>query len=1020
MRLHALELTGFGPFRETQRVDFDAFGDDGVFLISGRTGAGKSSILDGVSFALYGSVPRYDGGEKRLRSDHSALTDPTEVRLEFTIGDARWRVTRAPEYDRPAKRGGGLTTEPARAVLEERVDGVWVGRAAKPRDVGVALGDMLGLGAQQFQQVILLAQNKFSRFLLAPGDERQALLRTLFGTRRFEQYRDDLEQRRRDAQKMLDGAAAQARTLLELAERMVEEQRDESGLDPDGSGAGAGAGAGADEPGGATGAAAGDLASRREALLVAVDRADYRIEQAAAELARADAAHRAAADAHAALVERDKQGRERAAVRERLAALEERAPERARDRERLDRARAAEALRAPVDAVERAETRLREADAAVAAALAAWTDAGGEASLDIVARIAELTAEIARAEDAAALERAQPSLCARRDAAAAAVAAADAALAQLDAQLALVPAQAHEIDDQTAVARAGAARQGDLRARRDDLAEALEAAREAAVLAERSVAAEQEHHAASAAAAAAAVAVTDLLQRRLAGHAGELAAALVDGQPCAVCGATAHPAPALAGADPVTDDDLLSAERARDAAGAAATDAAEQARAARERVSAARARAGGRDAAEVAEALAAVQTELDAADAAARVLDDLTRRRAELDDLVAVAQAERAALVERRAADRDEHAALAADAARAETVIASARGDHPSVAARLADADAERGRAQRFADARATHDECERAADAARADCAARLAESDLASIDAVRTALLPAAEIAALDARLARDAADLTATRARLLDLELAATGDDVTAEGLADSERHLAEADTARTAAIAARRGAELAAEALRDLSQRVDEAAAEVEGVADRASAVTRLADTVAGRAPNTLKMDLETFVLAAELEEIVAAANVRLSEMSSGRYTLHHSDARAARGRASGLGIEVLDAHTGRLRSPQSLSGGETFLASLALALGLGEVVTSRAGGIRLDTLFVDEGFGSLDPETLELAMRTLDELRAGGRTVGVISHVEAMKEQLPAQLIVEATPQGPSIIRQDVSAGVRRV
>ena len=114
-----------------------------------------------------------------------------------------------------------------------------------------------------------------------------------------------------------------------------------------------------------------------------------------------------------------------------------------------------------------------------AIALAAWTDAGGEASLDIVARIAELTAEIARAEDAAALERAQASLCARRDDAAAAVAAADAALAELDAQLALVPAQAHEIDDQTAVARAGAARQGDLRARRDDLAEALEAAREA-------------------------------------------------------------------------------------------------------------------------------------------------------------------------------------------------------------------------------------------------------------------------------------------------------------------------------------------------------------------------------------------------------------------------------------------------------------------------------------------------------------------------------------------------------------
>ena len=135
------------------------------------------------------------------------------------------------------------------------------------------------------------------------------------------------------------------------------------------------------------------------------------------------------------------------------------------------------------------------------------------------------------------------------------------------------------------------------------------------------------------------------------------------------------------------------------------------------------------------------------------------------------------------------------------------------------------------------------------------------------------------------------------------------------------------------------------------------------------------------------------------------------MSSGRYTLRHSDAKQARGAASGLSIEVLDAHTGRLRSPQSLSGGETFLASLALALGLAEVVTSRAGGIRLDTLFIDEGFGSLDPETLELAMRTLDELRAGGRVVGVISHVEAMKDQIPAQLVVEATPEGPSVVRQ---------
>ena len=522
MRLHTLELTGFGPFRETQRVDFDAFGDDGVFLISGRTGAGKSSILDGVSFALYGTVPRYDGGEKRLRSDHSALTDPTEVRLEFTIGDTRWRVTRSPEYDRPAKRGGGLTTEIARAVLEEQVDGVWVGRAAKPRDVGVALGEMLGLGAQQFQQVILLAQNKFSRFLLAPGDERQTLLRALFGTRRFEQYRDDLEQRRREAQKTLAGATTQTETLLDLAERMVEEQtRNAAGGDEvpgaavgralggaevgagDGGGSGADSGAEADVDsgsdvgsgadsgayGGSVDPGAGDMSPRRAALIVAVSRADYRIEQAAAVLANAEGAHRDALAEHGALVERDKQGRERAAVRTRLAELEARAPERAVERERLERARAAEALRAPIDAVERADTQRRAAEDAAAGALAEWTASGGEASIDIAARIDELTAELARWEDAGALERAQVPLLARRDAAAAAVADADVALAQLDAQLALIPAQARDLDDAIAEARAGAARQGDLRVRRDELAVQHAAAGEAAALAERSAAA---------------------------------------------------------------------------------------------------------------------------------------------------------------------------------------------------------------------------------------------------------------------------------------------------------------------------------------------------------------------------------------------------------------------------------------------------------------------------------------------------------------------------------------------------
>ena len=225
------------------------------------------------------------------------------------------------------------------------------------------------------------------------------------------------------------------------------------------------------------------------------------------------------------------------------------------------------------------------------------------------------------------------------------------------------------------------------------------------------------------------------------------------------------------------------------------------------------------------------------------------------------------------------------------------------------------------------------------------------------------------------------------------------------------LADAEALWRSAVTARAQAEQRADVLADAAARAEFAYDAIAELAAEVAVIERLAHTVSGRAPNTRRMKLETFVLAAELEEIVAAANVRLGEMSGERYSLQHSDALAARGAASGLGLEVLDRYTGRPRPAQSLSGGETFLASLALALGLAEVVTGRAGGITLDTLFIDEGFGALDAETLDVAMRTLDELRQGGRTVGVISHVEAMKEQLPAQLLVEVTPEGWSAVRQ---------
>ncbi|MCM3695561.1 AAA family ATPase [Microbacterium oleivorans] len=993
MKLHRLELTGFGPFRERQTVDFDAFDDDGLFLISGRTGAGKSSILDGVSFALYGSVPRYEGGDRRLRSDHSFLTDPTEVRLEFTVGGTRWRVTRAPEYERPAKRGGGLTLEPARAELEEWVDDAWIGRAAKQREVGIALDEVLGLSAQQFQQVILLAQNKFSRFLLAGNAERQQLLRTLFGTRRFEGYKDALEDRRREAQKRLDDSGARVRTLLDVAEREITAHA----LHP---------ADGGDAPVDA------DLLGRKAAVERAVARAEYRVEARGNERALATTRAEVAVSEHRRLLEVAQRLADLQTARGDLAAREAQAPEIDVLRAQVGRARAAEALRAPVETAARAAGEWTVAQQTRQTAEDEWVAAGGSAADDLDAVIEDLTGRIARAQDAAEAERSAATLTDAQRLRREELEKVEDALRDLDAALAAVPERRRQAAADLAQTRAVADRHDDLSTARGDLAPRLDAARSLERLTPAAAAAEAAYAEANARSASASAHVGELLRRRLRGYAGELAASLVDGEPCAVCGATAHPRPATHDTAHVTDDDLAAAERARDTAAVAERDAAKAAAAAREAVAAATASSGGRDVDDLVTALEGLDAELAAARAARDRLDGLTRAVEHIDALEAAALGEATQLRRRAGALREEIAAAETVLETAQRAVAAARGEHESVAARIAADEEHRLLATRLLDLRRTERTRREAAHLAQRDRDERLEASVFDAPADVLDALLPADEATRLAERIEAHAAGLAAAQARTLELELASVDETLDLDAVAAAADAATAADDARTAAIAAEADAASAAAGLRDLLARIETAAEAVATQAEDAAAVTRLADTVAGRAPNTMKMDLETFVLAAELEEIVAAANLRLSEMSSGRYTLRHSDARQARGAASGLSIEVLDAHTGRLRSPQSLSGGETFLASLALALGLAEVVTSRAGGIRLDTLFIDEGFGSLDPETLELAMRTLDELRAGGRVVGVISHVEAMKDQIPAQLVVEATPEGPSVVRQE--------
>lgn len=998
MRLHRLELAGFGPFREAQTVDFDAFAGDGIFLIAGRTGAGKSSVLDGVTFALYGGVPRYDGAERRLRSDHCTPDDPTRVTVEFTAAERRWRVTRSPEYERPKQRGTGMTTEPHRAQLDELVDGQWIGRAARPVDVARELDEILGLNQQQFLQVILLAQNRFAEFLLAKNDERQRLLRRLFGTRTYEGYQAALEQRRKDAEHALTAAGDGVELLLGEAERLLS--------------AGELAGAG-DGP--------GSLPARLDSAAVGVQRAVYRADTLARERDEADAAHRAAETAHAAAKTlRDKQER-RTRSRAALAALEAAEPKVADDRLVLARALAAESLRAYLEAAADAAHAATVADEHVAGRWEEWraTDAAAETdSVDSLTTLIEsLTGDLAVWDAADRTERELAGMDAQLAAARRTGSEFEQALDALDLARSAFPARIAEIDAELPVAQSAAGGRDAAVLRRDALIDRLAAAREAERLTVAARDAEAVYLAASGSHDTARAEVTALLRARLAGHAGELAAQLVDGEPCVVCGATAHPAPAEPSDRPVSDDEIASAEQERDAAALAESAAADAARVARDALASARARAGGDGVEALSESLDAAEAEVIAADEAVGVRDRLIAERADLLSAEAEARSEREKLAGELALLRERIAALVSETDAARKIVDDARAEFASVAERIAHARATRTIAASLVEAIALAEAARSSAVRAARELEARVTTSVFSDIADAESALRTSAERSALDESVREHDVALRAERDRLRELELDLAGEPEDAVDVTAAAEALATAREAWSAAVDRAAHAAQTSERIADLVARAVASHDGIAGLADEHAVVARLANTLNGRAPNTHRMTLESFVLAAELEEIVEAANLRLSDMSSGRYRLQHSDALAARGAASGLGLEIMDAHTGLARPAQSLSGGETFLASLALALGLAEVVTARAGGVRLDTLFIDEGFGSLDDDTLELAMRTLDELRQGGRTVGLISHVAAMKEQIPAQLAVVATPHGPSTIAQAVVTAI---
>ncbi|MEU2673722.1 SMC family ATPase [Streptomyces sp. NPDC007164] len=1044
MRLHRLTITAFGPFGTTQTIDFDALSSAGLFLLHGPTGAGKTSVLDAVCYALYGAVPgaRQSPGTS-LRSDHAPAELATGIALELTVGGRRLELTRSPAQPRPKKKGSGFTTEKAQSRLREYdPDEGWRALSRSHQEIGEEITQLIGMSREQFCQVVLLPQGDFARFLRADAEARGKLLGRLFDTRRFAAVEERLAELRRGAETRV---RAGDERVLAVAQRIAQ----------------AAGPAGREAPlpdiqPGEPGLAEGVLEWAATARSGARERLDIAACVLATAEGRQSAAHQALDSERelAALQQRYEETRRRAAV------LEDRRPDRDRYHERLARARKADLVAPALDLRDEAERAYRLScqarDRARAELPGTLADAGAEQLAELERRLRQ---ELGGLEAAKRAELRSAAIDAERAGLERQARADEELIREAEVWLADWESSREGLRARIEAAQEAATHAEQLAGRLEPARARLDAARRRDALADRVSAAAERLALAREDAATAHESWLELRERRLRDIAAELAAELVDGEDCKVCGSPAHPNPARAAdghVDRATEERALDAHRRADQA---RTHADRELGVVREQHAAARAAAQSavpqpRDGADAADPAASARVTGSAAAGSAGpppaagtgsiaagpagTVPDADPTVAELGALVdrltgmhveayrtaagmhaareALAAAEREQaerlegrqLAERRAAARTSlREGLDREQAALEAELTAVRGESGSVAEHAALLERRVGLLAAAAEAvraEETAAEHRKEADDRLADAAFR------AGFDTPRAAaetLLPDAEQRELQRLVDAWQSEAAAVADRLAETETRAA-----------AERPPAAVDAARTAYDTAERLLRDASAALAAARERCAElgrlsrrAADEVRGLGplrEEYDRVARLAGLTAGTsADNERKMRLESYVLAARLEQVAAAATARLRRMSSGRYTLVHSDARTG-GRRSGLGLHVVDAWTGRERDTATLSGGETFFASLALALGLADVVTDEAGGVRLDTLFIDEGFGSLDDQTLDEVLDVLDSLRERDRSVGIVSHVADLRRRIPAQLEVVKERHGSAV------------
>lgn len=1041
MRILRLTMDAVGPFPGHEVIDFEAFSDAGRFLLSGPTGAGKSTIIDAIVFALYGKVSGgRDSSDSRIRSRYANEQAKTEVELIFSTSSGNYKVRRQPAYERVKKNGKGVTKQNAKAwlfKLDEQLREVSE-PLTKTSDVGTEITRIVGLSREQFTQTVVLPQGKFAQFLRSTSKDRQDLLQELFGTAIFEDLQLDLVERARKVKKNQEALDATLRANLGVLASLLDEAPQ---LDP--------ARCLVYEPVPEVDCEFDPLEtawdSRFESLTPWLEhnqrcanlevsalreqedklRSEFASQR---DLAARQERYLALTKEHEQLVAQGPAQRQRLSQIQALQALSDLKPwheqlKQAQDQQAVAQRQLSQALALEqLESDERAQAVLQPLDYRGAQAL----------SVQLTAQVAALNPQVELEAGLAGRRRDLQTKTQAHESASAKLAQGRERENQLPTQIASKQELLEQLNEQAAtlptaqLAQEQAAQTLKLAKAHEQLVEDQQQALklQQLVALELKQASQKHKH---------------MLEQWLSQSALNLAQNLVDGAPCPVCGATEHPAPATQGGENISQEQLDQAlEEVNEAqeelsqASERVTKLAAQLEAQPCQLSPAQARE------QLQEAKAALTAAQQASEQASSCKAQIAKLNAQLEALRADNQAAQARL----AGDAKE-IQLLGEKIDADAASLSCEG-FESVAAQVEYLRQLAAGLEQLAKAGQELDQCQKRAQQAADSFAVQWAQAsaNFAELDSAKPAVPAPTDPAETEPTQAEPTQD---TSANVQDGYAQACQDfaGLDLDALKATSASYEKSLSINQAALAELEGIELTPPPLEQTQGQLEQAQAKTQACQTYASTWQAFAGQVnaqlaklnellarrskasdkdgqllalasAANGDNQARLTLSAWVLQAHFRQVLVFANERLGVIGAGRYELINVDSEEdTRQQKQGLGLAVVDHLSGTTRSPRTLSGGESFYVSLALALALADVVATQNGGIEMNTLFIDEGFGSLDEGTLAEVMDVLSALHSGGRVVGIVSHVSELKRAIPAAVEVRPLLGGGSTLRTRV-------